>query len=86
MSLNLFNQFHLSNELVQRLGDVIANAAEHGDVGVLDFVNRAVKYSVNGKLRDRDVNTLQTLERTYNRDYYRHRVHVEQHGDRFLLV
>lgn len=62
----------LDNDTVQRIGDVLMIASQHNDYGVIDWGARAIADAdTTGKLRNRDVETLERLERTYNRDFYR---------------
>lgn len=68
--LNL-NLTRLDSDTVQRIGDVLVTAMEYNDVGVVDWASRAVHDArLIGRLRDRDIETLDRLERTYSGRYY----------------
>jgi hypothetical protein len=61
----------LDKALRVRLVKVAGKAAEFGDQGVVDWANRATNDAlVLGRLRDRDVQTLDRLEGTYGTDFY----------------
>lgn len=77
--MNTFlNQLRLDDDTVRRLGDVLMRATENGDDGVADWVFVAMRYAVNGKLRDRDMNRLARLESVYSDDFYRQAPMVRQ--------
>lgn len=62
----------LSNDLVRRMGDVLVVATEHGDHDIIDWAARAASDArLLGRLRDRDLSTLERLEKVYSSGYYR---------------
>lgn len=70
----LLNLNRLSNQTVLQLGDVITVATENNDHGVVDWAVRALADArAIGRLRDRDVATLQRLQEQYSHDFYRTR-------------
>jgi hypothetical protein len=60
----------LDDATVQRIGDVLVTAAQAGDLGVVAWANRAVADAkMLGRLRDKDNETLNRLERNYSGQY-----------------
>ena len=61
----------LNIQTTARLLAVLNKAARCHDVGVVEWVDRAFHDAkALGRLRDRDVEQLARLERTYNDEYY----------------
>lgn len=67
----LLNLGSLTDAQALSLGTVLHNAIKAGDQGVIDWVNRALEDAkLLGRLRDKDIQTLERLERTYGSDFY----------------
>jgi len=68
-SLNLSQ---LSDEIVQRIGNVLLTAVQHDEYGVADWAVVALTTAAElGKLRDRDAVKLDYLEQVFSNEYYR---------------
>ena len=68
----LKNLSRLDKDTVQRVGDVLMVAGDFNDHAVVEWGMRAIADACAiGKLRSRDQETLERLERTYSSDYYR---------------
>lgn len=68
----MFRQINqLDLNVRRRVERVASTALAFGDRGIVEWAGRAVADALAlGKLRDRDVATLQRLEDTYGHDYY----------------
>lgn len=69
-------QFQMLNRIDQalrmRVERIVDVAAQHNDNGIVAWAERAAHDALAlGRLRDRDVATLERLEDTYNHDFYR---------------
>ena len=62
----------LNDNIIERIGDVIACALLNNESGVVEWAERAIAdaRSLN-RLRDRDMSTLTRLEGIFSRDFYR---------------
>jgi len=67
------NLGRVNNDYVVRLAKIVITATVHNEQGVLDWVARAVQdASALGHLRDRDIASLERLEKQFNdSEYYR---------------
>lgn len=66
------NLSRVSEEIVQRIGNVLLTAVQHDDYGVADWAVVALSTAAElGKLRDRDAVKLDYLEQVYSNEYYR---------------
>jgi len=71
--------FQMLNRIDRNVRDrverIVRTAQAHGDAGIVAWADRAAQDALAlGRLRDRDVATLERLEDTYNHDFYRNSV------------
>lgn len=68
----MLRQAQLSTALVDRISAVYDTAHRFGEDGIMVWTERAAEdAAMLGKLRTRDVETLERLEATFSHDYYR---------------
>lgn len=62
----------LNDNIIERIGDVVGAALLSNDIGVVEWAERATADAkMLGRLRDRDMNTLNRLEGIFSRDFYK---------------
>jgi hypothetical protein len=71
MLTSLLKLAGLTAEQIVALGQVVETACSAGDTGVIEWADRAVSDArLIGHMRQRDVETLNRLQRTYNGQFY----------------
>lgn len=75
MLVKLFGLGGLTPNQMEQLGEVLVVATAHGEDGVIDWAQRAISDAASlGRMRDRDVSTLERLKRQFNGSEYYNRV------------
>lgn len=62
----------LDRKLRERIAEVAAIATKHGEAGIAEWAVRAANDAVAlGRIRDKDIKTLERLEDTFGHEFYR---------------